>query len=83
MTLALSMPIRTRSPLTIATAIANRRAEIERWVRMWTRKRVNLSDPDFVFKGPRGNSKERDDVLTFARALQVELVHFEGWGTNA
>ena len=83
MTLALSKPMRTRSPLTPAAAIADRRAEIERWVRMRTRKRVNLGDPDFKFRGPSGNSKERDDVLRFARALQVELVHFEGWGTNA
>ena len=83
MTLALSKPILTRSPLTPAAAIADRRAEIEQWVRMWTRKKVNLSSPDFKFHGPRGNSKERDQVLRFARALQVELVHFEGWGTNA
>jgi len=83
MTLALSKPIRTRSPLTPALAIADRRAEIEQWVRMWTRKKVNISDPGFQFTGPHRNSKERDAVLRFARALQVELVHFEGWGTNA
>jgi hypothetical protein len=83
MTPALSKPIRTRSPLKIADAIADRRPEIERWVRRWTRKKVNLSNPDFVFSGPRGNSEERHQVLTFARAAQRELVHFEGWGTNA
>ena len=83
MTLTLSKPIRTRSPLKIADAIADRRPAIERWVRMWTRKKVDLSKPDFTFKGPRSNSQERKDVLNFARALQVELVHFEGWGTNA
>ena len=83
MTPALSKPIRTRSPLKIADAIADRRPEIERWVRMWTRKKVDLSNPDFTFKGPRSNSQERKDVLNFARAAQRELVHFEGWGTNA
>ena len=83
MTLALSKPIRTRSPLTPAPAIADRRAEIEQWVSRWTRKKVNLSNPDFKFVGPRGNRSERDAVLSFASALQVELVHFEGWGTNA
>ena len=67
MTLALSKPIRTRSPLTPAPAIADRRAEIEQWVRRWTRKKVNLSNPDFKFVGPRGNRSERDAVLSFAR----------------
>ena len=83
MTLALSKPIRTRSPLMTSPAIASRRAEIECWVRRWTLKRVDLSNPDFKFSGPSGNSKERDAILSFARALQAELVHFEGWGTGA
>ena len=78
---AASKPIRTRSPLKAGKAIKARRPAIEQWVRRWHQKKINLNDPDFVFNGPRANRKERDDVLRYARALQTELVHFEGWGT--
>ena len=80
-TLVASKPIRTRSPLPTPKSVSNRSA-IERWVRMWTRKKVNISDPDFSFGGPADNCKERESVRKFAAALQRELVHFEGWGTT-
>ena len=70
-------PIRTRSPITTPKGV--NRIAIERWVRGWTQKKVNITDTDFAFVGPNKSQKQRAIVLKFACALQRELLHFEDW----
>ena len=56
-----------------------RRLELESCVIRRCKSHIDLSDPDYRFVGPAENQRERERVLKFARALQIEYLHFHNW----
>ena len=73
--------IRTRSPLPTPNGFD--REAIERWVRKWTKRHIDLEH--FEFGSLDGAADEgflqqrRERLMKFARALQRELLFFENW----
>ena len=77
--------IRTRSPLPTPNGFD--REAIERWVRKWTKRHIDLEH--FEFGSLDGAADEgflqqrRERLMKFARALQRELLLFENWDGTA
>ena len=77
--------IRTRSPLPTPNGFD--REAIERWVRKWTKRHIDLEY--FEIRSLDGAADEgflqqrRERLMRFARALQRELLFFENWDGTA
>ena len=77
--------IRTRS--TLLTPNGFDREVVERWVRKWTKRHIDLEH--FEFGSLDGAADEgflqqrRERLMKFARALQRELLFFEKWDGTA
>ena len=76
-----SKPIRGAERLTPPKGVDL--AAAQRWVRMWTAKRIRLDDPDFSFESfdaHDGKSRQqREKVRKFGAALQAVLLKTENW----